>query len=812
LELKTYFVDILLPLPIPNFFTYRVQREFEKELEVGKRVLVPFGRNKLYTGIVWKTHLNNPGHYQVKYLHSIIDHEPIISKKTAEFWTWISAYYACTLGEVMQAALPSLLKLQSEQILVLMEPIDGEIPNELSDNEKIVYDILLQKEKLVVKELYTLLGTNIFKTIRSLYDRGLVITKEEIKETYRERQIKIIEKNPHMAEGEWELIFANLERKAPKQSDALLKIFQKGKQEKGKFLKNYSIRAGVLNELIKKGFVLESLKSQSRLPRFKIQETNNELSESQNHALIEIENNFKDAKPNLLWGVTASGKTHIYIELIKKQLKEGKQSLFLLPEIALTTQLTHRLAKYFGDQLTVTHSKYNQKERVEAWNKISNGEKKVIVGARSALFSNFYNLGLIIVDEEHETSFKQFEPSPRYHARDAAVFLAQKNKAKILLGSATPSIETLENVQKGKYNLVKLNNKFSPGKKPKIQCIDLKDEYKRKRMNGAFSQTLIEEIDACIQSGKKALLFQNRKGFVPLIECKTCGHIPQCNACDVSLVYYKKQNQMRCHYCGFKEHANQACSSCQSKDLIEIGYGTEKIEALAEDIFPNYRIGRLDQNAANTRKKYEKILDNFDQGNLDILIGTQMIGKGLDFKNVGLVAIVDADSLLHFPDFRAHERTFHLITQVAGRAGRQGFESNVFIQSFKPHHAIYQMIIGQDFDAFFQREIRERKKHLYPPFRRLIKITIRDKDFIACKNSAHKLALNLRKNNLNVLGPSAPLVGRIRNKFLQDVLIKVGLSNTSLQAIKNDLSEFIQKIKEEKEHNSSDFLVDVDPY
>jgi len=814
LSLKTHFVNVVLPVPIPSLFTYRVQREWLDNLAHGKRVLVPFGKSKLYTGIVWKIHEQNPGQYQVKYIHSILDDAPTISKKTAEFWTWVANYYSCTLGEVMQAALPSLLKLQSEQILILVEPSDGEIPNKLSENEQIVYEILLQKNQVSVKELFPIMGNALHKTVYSLYNKGMVITKDEIVDLYKEKTKKIIQKNPKLIEQDWEEIFDSLEKKAPKQADTLLRFFQGGqnKIDKSEFVKNNKSSVASLQKLIKKGFILEHTITQSRLTNYQIEKDQNQLSSAQNLAYHEIKKCFESKKPALLWGVTASGKTHVYIELIKDQIGRGNQVLFLLPEIALTTHLTQRLSKYFGHLLTVTHSKYNQKERVESWNKIANGEKKVVVGVRSSIFSNFHKLGLIIVDEEHENSFKQFDPNPRYHARDAAVYLASKYKANILLGSATPSVETFQNVRVGKYGLIRLENKFIEGKKPKIICIDLKEEKKKKRMYGPFSQTLIDAIDQCIDNKQKVLLFQNRKGFVPMVECETCGHIAQCISCDVSLVYYKKNNQLRCHYCGYKEQASQKCTACKSTDLTEIGYGTEKIEEIASEIFSNYKISRLDQNAASTKKKYENILQKFDEGTIDILIGTQMISKGLDFENVGLVGIVDGDALLHFPDFRAHERTYQLITQVAGRAGRKGESSQVFIQTYKPHHPIYKLIIEENYEAFFEREKEERLKHHYPPHKRLIKITVRNSDFLKCKHSADALCMELKKISTNVLGPSPPVVARVRNKFLLDLLIKVEVSSSFLQQIKEKLKICIQTIKADKAYKTSDFVVNVDPY
>ncbi|SNA79746.1 replication restart helicase PriA [Flavobacterium psychrophilum] len=801
-----FFIQVILPLALPQTFTYSVSEAEFEYLKIGMRVAVPFGKSKFYTGLVLELHHNAPTLYEAKEIHQIVDQKPIVTEVQLQHWQWIASYYMCTLGEVFRCALPSALQLESETIISAKKDfIINE--NELSDEEYLLVEALKQQSSLKISEVTSVLNKKkVLPIIQQLLAKNVITLQEEMIEEYKPKLVRYIrlfsQFNSNDKLEELLLVLKN----AQKQKEILLSYFQlQATTKKPISVKGLTEFSGgtlaVIKALIDKEIFEEYYIQEDRVSFDDVNISQIVLSEPQNKALSAIETVFTSKEVCLLHGITASGKTEVYIKLVEKFLEQKKQCLYLLPEIALTTQLVSRLTKHFGNKVAVFHSKYSNNERVEVWNQVLNSSEKaqIVIGARSALFLPFQDLGFIIVDEEHEQTFKQTDPAPRYHARDAAIVLANFHKAKVLLGSATPSIETYFNTKNDKYGLVELHERFGNAVLPEIELVDLKDSYFRKKMTGHFSQNLIDAIAEALSNGEQVILFQNRRGYSPVIECMTCGHVPQCPQCDVSLTYHKFKNQLRCHYCGYSIAKPTNCHACSSIDLTSKGFGTEQIELELASLFPTKNIKRMDQDTTRGKNAFEKLIGSFKNREIDILVGTQMLAKGLDFDNVSLVGILNADSMLYFPDFRAFERSFQMMTQVSGRAGRSDKKGKVIIQTYNTNHNTIQQVVQNDYLSMFNEQLYERKIYHYPPYFKLIKLTLKQKDFDKLKEGSMWLYQVLKQQfDIPVLGPEEPAINRIRNEYIRTILIKIpqekSLGNTkkTIQKILNSFESVSQ--------------------
>ncbi|NUM30890.1 MAG: primosomal protein N' [Bacteroidetes bacterium] len=814
-ERNTLFVDVLLPLAMPVNLTYRVPFELNELVTIGKRVVVQVGKKKLYAGIVAKITETVPSGYEVKYIISVLDDVPVVTNIQLEFWKWISEYYLCTQGEVMKAALPAALRLESESLVALTE--DYNSVAELDEKENFVIEYLEKVGETTISNLALLLNKqNIHNLIKSLYQKGIVILKEDISDNYKPKFISCLRINPAFSDIELNDIFNNLEKKSKKQLESLMNLYSWQSKcnvvEKSKFIKENGVSSGIIDTLAKKDYIeiykiekffLNDVKAE-KLP---------ELTPNQNTAFEEIEKVFSKDKICLLHGVTSSGKTHIYFKLIEKVVNEGKEVLYIVPEMALTAQLVNRFKKYFGNIVEITHSGYSINERFETWNHLSEGKIKIILGVRSSVFMPFKKLGLVIIDEEHESTLKQQDPAPRYHARDCATMLAKMFNAKVLLGSATPSIESWYNVQTGKYDKVCLTERFGDSKHPKIDIINLSEAQKTNRMKGPFSTQLLEEIKNVLERQKQVIIFQNRRGYVPVTECSICGWIPRCVNCDVSLTYFNSTQNYRCSFCGFKKDIVNKCESCGSTRLKLMGYGTERLEEELKIFFPDSKIIRFDSESAKNHRQQEKIIKSFENKEIDIIVGTQMISKGFDFENLELVGIVNADHSINFPDFRSAERSFQLFTQVSGRAGRRIKPGKVIVQTYQPWHKVIEALKNSNITDLYDRELGERLKFNYPPYFRIIRLTIKHPENIIVIKASDILALHL-KNYLkeNVLGPESPYISRIRNYYIKQIIVKFDPKINSTSKIRNLINNSILKIKSIKELKSVIITPDVDPY
>lgn len=812
-----YFVEVILPLALNKTFTYLVSETEFHFIKPGMRIAVPFGKNKIFTALALELHQNPPTLYEAKEIHEILDENPIVNQWQIKHWQWISAYYMCSIGEVFRAALPSTLLLESETIISSKHNsvIDEQ---SLSDEEFLLLEALQHQSSLKINDVIGILNKkNVFPIIQKLIDKNIILLQEEIQESYKPKLARYVRLHQNYSSNEDLNDLLNT-LKAKKQSELILGYFQLQAVEKKPIavkhlLEFTSVSSAVLKTLIEKEIFEEYYLIHDRTD-FSETDLNENLilSEPQQIALEALKNQFSTKNICLLHGVTSSGKTEIYSQLIKEYMKTGKQILFLLPEIALTTQLLSRLRKFFGNKVAVFHSKYSNNERVEVWNQVLQNSPKaqVVIGARSAMFLPFSNLGLVIVDEEHEQNFKQMDPAPRYHARDAVTVLANFHQAKVVLGSATPSLETYYNSQNNKYGIVEIFERFNNVPMPEIILVDLKDKYFRKRMNGHFSDTLIEEITKALSLGEQVILFQNRRGYAPLLECMTCGHVPQCPNCDVSLTYHKFKNQLRCHYCGHSIAKPTNCHQCSSVDLTTKGFGTEQIEMELATLFPNKKIQRMDQDTTRGKFGYEKIIDKFQNREVDILIGTQMLAKGLDFDNVSLVGILNADNMLYFPDFRAFERSFQMMTQVSGRAGRADKKGKVVIQTYNPNHNTIQQVTHNDYKGMFKEQLYERQIFKYPPFYKLIKITLRHKDYEKVKESALWLYQVLNQHlQMPVLGPEEPAISKIRNEYIRIIMIKIPES-ISPQSTKKTIQKVLNSFDVISQYRSVKLVVNVD--
>lgn len=808
-------------------FTYRVPRNMEGAVGIGYRVIVQFGKNKILTGIVGRVHRKPPKAYEAKPILDFLDDHPVVNPLQIRFWQWMADYYCCHPGEVMNAALPTGLKLSSESKIQLsphFDEFDGKFP--IDGREQIILTALRSKEALTYDECEKLLGVkSAYAIIKSLVTKEAVLVFEQIKEKYAPKVESRIKLNEAYVSDQKRLkeLFEELSTK-PKQEAILLKylqtvpVYQKPELNTSGVVKTSltmpGLSASSLKTMIKNGVFVEFKNIVSRFNSVEPIQKNIVLEDFQQEAVKQIKQQFEEKQTVLLHGVTGSGKTEIYTQLVLEVLDSGSQVLLLLPEIALTTQVVSRLQRVFGSKMGIYHSKYSDNERVEVWQRVLNGQYSFVVGVRSSIFLPFDSLGLVIVDEEHETSYKQYDPAPRFHARDAAIMLAFLHQAKTLLGTATPSFESYYNAGKNKYGYTRLDQRYGKAVLPEFLMANILADQKKNLLKLDFTRTLRERIQEALNRQEQVLIFQNRRGYAPYISCGDCGWIPQCEHCDVSLTYHQYKEEMRCHYCGFKEKPPRTCPACQGNKLTSIGLGTERIEESLSLLFPEARIRRMDLETTRSKQGYQKILEEFGAANIDILVGTQMITKGLDFDKVTVVGIVDADRILYFPDFRAAERAFHQITQVAGRAGRRSTKGTVVIQSRRPENPLFAQIIQQDFKAFYLRELPDRKKFFYPPFVKLIKILIKHKDAKIAEQAARHLAELLRGVPINkiILGPEKGLVSKIKNLYLYEILIKLDKSGNSPAHFKQELAKKILVTQVHKKYKAVRFIIDVDPY
>jgi len=815
-----HFINVIIPIPLEKSFTYAITSAEAEFIKPGMRVSVPFGKSKIYTGLVESIHSEKPLVYEAKQIHQILDEVPLVTKTQLRHWNWIANYYMCSVGEVMRAALPNAFILESETVITKSE---SKKVDELSlkDDEFMIFEALQHQSSLKIQDLMEILDKkNVLPVIKRLLQKNVINVQEEIYEKYKPKLVRYVKLHPSFSsEKGLHQLLDDLSR-APKQREVVMTLFSiSAKTKKPIKVSDLSSESGASTSIIKALIdkeVLEEYNIQTDRVQYdgEVNQDSKNLNEFQARALTKISKEFETKNIALLHGVTSSGKTEIYVKLIEEQLKSGKQVLYLLPEIALTTQLVERLQNYFGEKVAVFHSKYSSNERVEVWNNVLNNipTAQIVLGARSSVLLPFKNLGLIIVDEEHETSFKQFDPAPRYHARDTAIVLASFFKANTLLGSATPSLESYFNVQQDKYGLVEITQRFNNVLMPDIELIDIKDKQKRKLMKGHFSDRLIEEIQETLKANHQVILFQNRRGFSPIVECLTCGHSPQCPNCDVSLTFHQYKNQLRCHYCGYSTVMHKNCEACASVELDAKGFGTEQIEQEAKALFPEHNIGRMDLDTTRGKYGYEKIITALEQQEIDILVGTQMLTKGLDFRNVKLVGIMQADSMLNFPDFRAHERSYHLMAQVSGRAGRTQERGKVLIQSYNPYHQILQQVSTNDFKQMYTEQMEDRRIYKYPPIYRMIRITLKHKDYQKVNVGTEWYAKSLRTVFADhVLGPEFPPVARIRNQYLKNILVKIP-PKQSLGKTKEAISKINNSFLSVKDFRPIRVILNVDPY
>ena len=822
---KTLFADVILPIAIHQVFTYRIPFELNQSIFAGIRVVVPFGKSKLLTGIVTKVHETIPTAYQAKYIEFVLDDSPIITKNQFQLWQWISSYYMAPIGDVMNAALPSNFKLASETKIILHPDLDLK-KIQLDERQFQIIEALQITEVLDLKEISEIVGIKTIQPIiKGLIDLKAVISLEEMSEKFTAKTAifvqlsETISSNLHLEET---IKYLETKKSATKQLETLLLILKEGNYADGllepvlrKQLEEAGASISSLNTLEKNGIITQNRIEISRFN--KIVDSTSEfknLAPSQKNALDEIRTSFEHKNVCLLHGVTGSGKTEIYVELIREQLELGKQVLFLLPEIALTTQLIQRLSSYFGELIGIYHSKFNQNERVEIWNNVLNNNPhrfRIILGARSSIFLPFSELGLIIVDEEHESSFKQYDPSPRYNARDCAIVIGQMYKAKVLLGSATPSIESYYNAKTGKYGLITLSERFGGLKLPEIFCADLKKERRQKSMQSDFSTFLVDSMRNVLNNGEQIILFQNRRGYTPMWQCEICNWTPKCKNCDVSLTYHKQTNTLKCHYCGHHSPPMGTCVACGSNRIKMLGFGTEKIEDDLSLMLPEKIIKRMDLDTTRSKNAYENIITDFENRQIDILIGTQMVTKGLDFDNVSLVGVLNADMLLNRNDFRAFERSYQLISQVAGRSGRKHKRGSVIIQTGNPDHWVIQKIISHDYVGFYETEIIERKNFFYPPFFKIIEFTLKHKEENIVNNASNEFATELKKIfKERVLGPEYPVVKRVKNLFQKKITLKIERDAPD-KKIKERIQDIVSIFYSVPNNKSIRMVIDIDP-
>lgn len=820
----TLFAEILLPIPVPGTFTYRVPFAMNDLVRVGQRAVVQFGKTKIMSGLIVSLSEQVPI-VEVKYLMDILDDEPLVNDIQLKFWDWVRQYYMCHLGEVMQAALPAALKLSSESAIALSPDFVLDTQS-LNDFEYMIVEALQIKPKITVSEVSKIIGfKKVMPLIRTMMEKGIVVMEEELNEKYKAKYERFARLTAeYRDEQKIQELMDALTKRAFKQLEILLAYFTLGGDcdndvLASELLKKANANSAALKTMSEKGIFEVYEKKVSRLKEYKVQTdvSTIQLTEAQQKAFDQIKQGFEENKPVLLHGVTSSGKTEIYIKLIKEAIDQGKQVLYLLPEIALTAQIINRLKQYFGERLGVYHSRYGINERVEVLEQVRDFAKtksnrhQIIIGSRSAIFLPYSDIGLIIVDEEHDSSFKQVDPAPRYNARDAAIVLAAMHKAKILLGSATPSYESYFNALSNRFKLVEITERFGGVQMPEIILSDMRVEKRRKTMQADFGGTLIDAMKETLEEKNQVILFQNRRGFSLRLECDDCHYVPQCINCDVSLIYHKQQNVLRCHYCGYTASVPTECPNCHSANIKMHGFGTEKIEEDLKLVMPEAKVARLDLDTTRSRNDYQSILEHFQDKETNILVGTQMVTKGLDFDTVKVVGILNADNMLSYPDFRAHERSFQLMSQVAGRAGRKGKQGRVIIQTYEPAHPVLQDVLRNDFKGLYDKQMVTRRQFGYPPYYRLILIRLKHKDYQKLNPAAAELAFMLRPIfQQDLLGPEYPVVSRVKNLYIKQMMVKFKREYNA-QQVKEIIAQQIRLFQQNPDYKSVQIQIDVDP-
>lgn len=815
---KIYYADVLLPLHLPGTYTYRVPQEYNGKVKPGQRVVVQFGRQKLYSALIRRIHEHAPN-WKTKYIASILDIEPIVTERQMDFWDWLADYYMCYAGDVMAVALPAGLKLASESAVAIHPDFDGEL-SRLSDQELRVVQMLSEHQVMKVADIGRALGIQkVMPLIRTMIEQSIIVMDEDIKNRFTQRTSTYLRlSEAYQSETSQRQLFDELERKKrSKQVAILMQLMQLSDFGRNPVAKRALPQGSALNTLLRNNILKQEEHVESRIERYDTEDLLDPrqivLNEEQERAFYVLSGNCSQ-RTHLLHGVTASGKTEVYIKLIDEVIRSGRQALMLLPEIALTTQVINRLKRYFGDKVGVYHSRFSASQRVEVWQRtLSNDEGgfQVLLGARSALLLPFRDLALVIVDEEHDSSFKQQDPAPRYNARDAAIYLASMWKARVVLGSATPSVESYHNAATGKYGLATLTQRYGGFSLPEVTIVDMREAYKKHEMKGHFSTPLLAAIDAALAKKQQVILFQNRRGFSLHLECDDCHHIPQCVHCDVSLVYHKATNTLRCHYCGYSIPVPEECPACHSTHLRMIGIGTERIEEDLQIMYPDATVARMDLDSTLQKNQYIELLNDFQNRRIDILVGTQMVTKGLDFQNVSVVGVVNADNLINYPNFRSFERAFQQLTQVSGRAGRHGEGGRVFIQTFNPQHQVLADVMTGDYRHLYEEQIQERRVFRYPPFYRLIQITLKHRDTEVLNASAEWMATQLRGIfTWRVMGPEYPLVSRIRGLYLKQITLRFERTEAIADA-KRVMRQIADDLSKQEGWSGVSVLFDVDP-
>lgn len=817
------FANVILPLPISGSFTYSVPSIFEDEIEVGSRVLVQFGKKNYYTGIVELVHNNQPSDYEVKEIMMVLDAKPIVRHPQLKLWNWLAEYYLCSVGEVYKAAVPSGLKVESETYILLNSDYEYDENQNLTERMALVIQLLDRNGRMKISEIERETGfKNLGTLVNKMLEMGLVLIDERIVDKYRARKETLVRLNCDRNDNEALHGFFDIVKRARQQEKMLIAYLDLSawmqsatpkEVLKSDLLERSGASPAVLKGLVDKG-VLEIYKKE--INRFTVDVSESaelpQLSNAQLAAYNSILDKWKENKVTLLRGVTGSGKTEIYSHLINDVLNLGQQVLYLVPEISLTTQLTSRLQKIFGKRLLIYHSKFSDNERVDVWKKLlSTHEPLIVLGVRSSVFLPFAKLGLVIVDEEHESSYKQYDPAPRYNARDAAIVLASMHGAMTLLGSATPAVETYYKAKNGRFGLVELLERFDGIRMPEVKVVDMRDQRKRKECRGLYSNPLLVASRKALGEGKQVIMFQNRRGYAPMVECKECAWVPKCKNCDVSLVFHRNIRELRCHYCGYSMTLPNLCPVCGQDSVETYGYGTERIADDLNEIFNEYRVARMDLDTTRNKDAYEDIIDDFSSHKTDILVGTQMVTKGLDFERVRVVGVLNADSILNYPDFRSNERAFNMIEQVAGRAGRKNEVGEVYVQTTDPNNQIIEKVKTHDYEGYYDEQIDERQRFAYPPFTKIVNIYLKHKDERMVNSLAVNYVLELRKIFGNrVLGPEKPIVGRVANYYIQSIMLKIE-ANASMRKVKDLLRTVYERVSVDKNMRSAILYYDVDP-
>lgn len=814
---ETVYVEVIIPLALPRNYTWKVPERMVADIKPGVRVEVVLGRNKKYAGIVKRIHKDKPVAFDPKEILNILDELPIIFPQQAKFWDWMAHYYMCSEGEVMQAALPTHFKLSSETILLFNDSAGDDFTH-LDEEEYLVAEALSIRKELRLAEIQQLLDANhVYPVIKRLIDKGVCLVWEEFKETYKEKREVFVSLHPDFQREEALAELMNTWTKAPKQLELLLGYLHLaktvGEVSQPELLKKSGASAAQLKGLVEKGVLVTEKRAVDRIKQLPREiSIGPDLNPAQQVALDQVRTCFAQGKVCLLHGVTSSGKTLVYIRLMEEALNKGKQVLFMLPEIALTAQVIRRLQQNFGGYIVIYHSKFNQNERIELWNKVKNGEARIVLGARSALFLPFRELGLVICDEEHDPSFKQQDPAPRYNARDAAIYLASLYDARVVLGSATPSLESYQNALQGKYGLVEISQRFADIAMPEIKLVDTKNLKSVDKSKVIISPDLKNAIEESLMGNKQVILFQNRRGYSPYQVCQTCGWIPHCKQCDVSLTFHKLHNKLVCHYCGTIYPPVTVCEACGNHNFSQQNFGTERIEESLLELFPKARIARMDIDAVRGKHAHDSLIQLFEQHRIDILVGTQMVVKGLDFEHVALVGILDADAILGFTDFRVNERGFQLMEQVSGRSGRKGAQGKVLIQVRNTSHPVLYFVQHHDYKAFATAELVNRQQFGYPPFSRLIQLRLKHKQADTVAAASRQMADWLKPSfGQYLVGPAAPAVNRVRNQYLMEILIKLPKDIQLIQQCKDQVSLLTAHLHQQPPFKSVVVTPDIDP-